>query len=328
VKKGSRRFHGQKRRLEFRLRRTAGNELPPLGPESLLLDAFTDVAAAAWERQAPLVQEYHYRFFFELEAQRAAVQDRMREALATSGTQVVNLQGWGRALDWQYCLNPLSAVGSLKWVGGRFNFGAEIDAERFSPFPALYLAEDLGTALAERLGAQTSVPWSTLSVSDLAFCGESSFTWVSVAGEIKNVFDLTGTDHLQGFVDVIKDFQISAELRALEAELHMRYQTVVSTSDQLLNSLMSDTWRALPTAADIPANPQVFGKLLCSAGFEGVLYRSVHTNRRNLAVFTRQLVNSESEIHVQPPQPPGVILVSLNSTNWRHAEKTYEELCG
>jgi RES domain-containing protein len=325
VKRGSKR--SPKRLLEFRLQRSTAPNFPSHGPESIHLDVFTDADVANWDRLVPQVQEYHYRFFYELEAQRAAVKDRIRDALATVRATSVNLEGWGRALDWQYCLNPLSAVGSLRWVGGRFNFGVDIDSDRFPAFPALYLAEDFGTALAERLGAASAVQWGgKITVADLALCGESSFTWVCVTGEIKNVFDLTVPQNLDSLVDVIKKFEISGELRALEAKVNMRYQTISSNSEELLKTFMVDHWRLFAAATDLPSNSQILGNMLCSAGFEAVLYRSVRTHQRNLAVFTRQLTNSESEIHAPTPQPAGVILSSLTSANWREAELEYEEL--
>lgn len=318
-------FQRRTRRPKVVLKRTRG-DLPSLGPESILLDFFTDAAAEGWERRAPLVKEYYYRFFFELEAQRAAAHEKLREGLSKAGTTTVPLSGWGRALDWQYCLNPLSAVGSLKWVGGRFNFGSEIDTERFAPFPALYLAENLDTALAERLGNQASAAWAVqMSSEDFALCGESSFSWVRVTGEVRNVFDLTGPEGLQPFVEIIKEFTLSAELTAMAVQLGVKPAEVATSTNMLFKTLVDDSWRGSPTMTDIPANPQIFGKLLCSAGFEGVLYKSQHTGCRNLAVFTRQFVNSESAIYIEPPPPAGVKLASLTASTWKQAEQLWED---
>lgn len=63
-----------------------------------------------------------------------------------------NWAGWGRAIQYKYSDTPLSCVGSTKWVGGRFNYGVDIDSSRFAPFPALYLAEDMETGLREMQG--------------------------------------------------------------------------------------------------------------------------------------------------------------------------------
>jgi len=103
----------------------------------------------AWRAKSKVVQQYHYLWWFELEAQRAAHQQQIANALRSVPGVAIDLAGWGRSMPYRYSNTPLSCVGSLKWVGGRFNYGVDIDNSRFTPFPALYLAEDFETGLRE-----------------------------------------------------------------------------------------------------------------------------------------------------------------------------------
>jgi hypothetical protein len=270
----------RRRQLEVRLRRTG--RFDPSPPGLLELDRFSDKDVEDWVRFATDFKAYHYQWFFELEAQRAASAGRIREALTSVRPIAVDLEGWGRALAWNYTNAPLSAVGSLKWVGGRFNYGVDIDdGSLFPAFPALYLASSLETALKEMLGQPPSRV-SGLSRGDLALCDETSFSWVTMTGRVNNVFDLTKQTNLAAFTDVIREFRISDRVRELQKRVPPGVRPkhplrLVGTSAILFDSIMVAHWRELPVQCDTPANSQVVGRLVADAGFEGILHRSTKT---------------------------------------------------
>jgi len=78
---------------------------------------------------------------------------------------------------------------------------------------------------------------------------------------------------------------------------------------------MSIDWKSWPVHFDVPANSQVFAKMIVDAGFEAILYRSVKGSGKCLAVFTRQMVNSDSRIALDEGYPPHVRFVEINAAN-------------
>ena len=105
----------KKRRRQLRLRvyRSSEGAWPSLGPGELLLEYFSDRDLSAWRSRAKDLQEYHYLWFFELESQRAANQERLVQSLRNVPGITVDLDGWGRAMAYRYSDVPLSCIGSL-----------------------------------------------------------------------------------------------------------------------------------------------------------------------------------------------------------------------
>ena len=91
--------------------------------------------------------EFHWRYYSELAFQRKSIREELNSSLRNAAA-AFQFSGWQRVVKYKYSLDPLSAKGSLFDQGGRFNVGA-IDSTRHPMFPALYLAVDKGTALAE-----------------------------------------------------------------------------------------------------------------------------------------------------------------------------------
>jgi hypothetical protein len=81
----------------------------------------------------------------------------------------------------------------------------------------------------------------------------------------------------------------------------------------LHENLFNPNWRALPQQFDVPANSQVFGKLLRDAGFEAVLYPSTKGPKRCLAVFVENFENSSSKIELCDRYPSEVRTPVLSS---------------
>jgi hypothetical protein len=250
-----------------------GREPPTIPTGELLLEYFTDEEALGWRAKSEDVQRYHYLWWFELEGQRAAHQPKLIEALRSIAGITVDLSGWGRALQYKYSDSPLSCVGSLKWVGGRFNYGVDIDSSRYAPFTALYLAEDMETGLRELQGLTRD--------------------------NTRN--DLTHPGSLEGMAQIISTFKLSKAVRDAEKKLSITPLRLIVSAGELFNSFMLENWREFPTIVNTPANSQLFGHLLSIAGFEGAVFSSTRTGNKNLVLFPRQFKNSASLIRVLKP---------------------------
>src|SRR5262249_4571598 len=146
-------------------------------------------------------------------------------------------------------------------------------------FPGLYIAQDKETALQEHLGQEPVPQESKLTSLDIALTNPTSETIVSISGKLDKVFDLTKTNNLKPFVELVKNFKISKELKAAAKCLKLTIPKVIKTVDKLLKSLLCPDWRQLPSKYDVPSNSQIFGHLVYSSGIEGILYPSKFTNK-------------------------------------------------
>ena len=64
---------------------------------------------------------------------------------------------------------------------------------------------------------------------------------------------------------------------------------------------------------DLPANPQIYGRLLLDAGFEAVVYASTRGLGPCVAVFVENLVAGESFLELSDDEPPGVKVSRLDT---------------
>lgn len=289
----NRRRSGKPRKLTYRFTRS---DTPSLSPGELLLEHVTDADFFRIREQGKSLSTYHHQLFYELEGQRAAAADKIRRALQSIAGITVCVNDWCRQVRTRYALSPLCCVGSLRF-SGRFNYGEDLD-NRFPRFPALYIAQDRATAHCEMF--QISSPESPrFSAAEMNFQPETSIAAYSLRGQVGQVFDLTIEDNLLPFLDATKDFTISTDLRKLEKAWKISSRSVASLPAQLLSTFMDKDWRAFPMYADIPANSQVFGRLLMDAGFEAVQYNSIRQGGgKALAIFTRNLALSTSNVCV------------------------------
>jgi len=306
------------RQLRFNVYRGPG--WPEVKAGELLLEYFSDDQLIRWRARTQDLQGYHYLWFYELEQQRAAKQSELQLALQSVRGISVPLDGWGRAIDFKYSREPLSCLGSLQWIGGRFNYGIDIDSSRYTPFPALYLAEDMETAIREKHGLLRDSGRAGLTAEEMALCSRSSLTWLAITGNVNNVFDLTKTENLVSFVDVLAQFKLSRNVRSQEDKIGLAPLQLVKTVDIFMSTLMAENWRQYPTLWSTPANSQLLGNMLSHAGFEGVLFSSTITGKRNLAIFPRQFHHSESLIQILDP-PPNARCCVLNATTHADAER-------
>jgi RES domain-containing protein len=264
-------------------------------------------------------EAYNVGIFHHLEAARQLHKEQLVAALA--GTKHVALKhvAWSRIQDYRYSMTPLSLVGSLM-QGGRFNIGNDIDPSQFPAFPALYVAEDYETAYAEKF-AMLPQRAPEFAGHELALRHPGSFTHVRLNIVVVNLFDLTKPRNLLPYVNIIKRFTLTRELKELARQLGIPPPWLIRTAKKLNGDLLTPNWRFWPAQFEVPANSQVFGRALNEAGFAGVLYPSVRGKGRCAAIFPQHFAGSASKIQLADDPPPGVHHSVLD-------EHTYRELAG
>ena len=286
-----------------------------------MLEQINNEQLLATRGRAAKIREYHAKAFYELEAQRATHTEILTQALQNIPTTPINVDGWCRAIKLRYVKTPLSCVGSLK-QSDRFNYGADIDDQaRFTAFPALYIAADRATAHCEMFGYTEQTEFTGLTSEALALQPSTSIVYLALSGIVSNVFDLRLKSNLKPFIDATKKFKMSPSLRTYERSLGLKPMQVVSTASMLMRSFMEKEWRAFPMQVDIPANSQIFARLVLMAGYEGIRYISTRTGGEALAVFPRNFVNSTSVVQV-PDALPETKCSVLNGDTWKDAERT------
>ena len=184
----------------------------------------------------------------------------------------------------------------------------------FPRFPALYFAEDVETALCEKFGPP-DLAKGGMNRFDLALADQKSFSSVSFFGDLDAVIDLQDPVSLDGFVSLLRSFKISNQLQQQAKKLNLG-TGVVTTSEQLMDTLLDPDWRRFPMHVDIPANSQIFGQLIHGAGLIGVLYPSKYTKKKCLAVYPRNFKDSDSFIEIKDVTPKHVHISRLDSKSW------------
>ncbi len=159
-----------------------------------------------------------------------------------------------------------------------------------------------------------------LSANELNLCAKDGVAWIAVSGKVSNIFDLTHARGLAGIVKVLSQFKLSKRVRDEETKLRANPLQLVATVRQLFESVMTESWREFPTLVSTPANSQLLGHLLSLAGFEGVLYSSTRTGKKNLALFTRQFENSASIVRAIAP-PSSATRCELSSSTYKELER-------
>ncbi len=279
------------------------------------LERFTDADLGTWKRQAENLERYNVQLFFHLEGQRALQHEALCDALRQSAPASIAVDHWARIIDYKYSLQPLSAAGSLV-RGGRFNIGNDLDPGKYPVFPALYLAADYDTAYAERFGQRPSASGG-LEGHEYALRTPGSFTSVNVTGKLGNLFDLRNAKNLRQFAAVISGFDLPKELRDLAASARIKSPLLVRSAGQLKTNLLAHNWRLYPSQYEIPANPQVFGRLVVDAGFDGIVYASTKGPKACVALFPTNFSGSESHVELADEAPPGTTHARLDQETWR-----------
>ena len=199
--------------------------------------------------------------------------------------------------------------------GGRFNIGRDLNPSKFPVFPALYLAEDYPAAYSEYFGAPEDTAVGGFNGHELALRDPDSFSAVGLSFELESLFDLSNLSNLNALAKVISSFTAPKELRDIAKLIAATQPMLVSTSRELRDSFLCSNWRNYPAQFGIPSNSQVFGRLLNSFGFEGILYPSSKGKGKCIAVFTQNLIGSDSHIELMDKAPPTVAHTKIDADN-------------
>lgn len=282
--------------------------------DSILLEEISTASLTAWNRLADLLDEYHVQLFYYLEGLRTIKHEQFCKALNASESVQIHETDWWRIVDHKYSNAPLSPQGSIN-SGGRFNIGHDLNASGFQSFPALYIADSEEGAYIEKFGERKAA--NSLSPHELNLRIPSSYSAVRVQVSLENIFDMTKLGNLKKFTDLIASFKLPQELKELAIGLKMKKPYLISKPSELKLALLSGGWNYYPLIHDIPANSQLFGRMLKDAGFEGVLYPSAKKSKhKNLALFVQNFETSSAHVELQDKSPRSVKIKKLDSTNW------------
>ena len=187
---------------------------------------------------------------------------------------------------------------------------------RYPIFPALYVASEKGTALAELLGR--SAGGESLTAEEVALTKPDSIATVSVSGHLDAVLDIREDSNLATFVGLIKGFRLPPALTSKASKLGFPLN-IIRTGQELTAVLHAPDWRSWPSLYDAPAACQIFGRIVLDAQVEGILYKSVLTEKPCLAIYPQNFHNSSSYIELDDPAPPELIVRRLDSSNCKDA---------
>jgi RES domain-containing protein len=293
----------------------AGNSDPDL-PSLIVLEQFTAASLHQWRAGAQRLGALQRSLHFGLEDQRQRAEGQLLESVRSCATRNFAARDWSRMVDYRYSLEPLSTAGSLQGIGGRFNIGASLSPASFTPFPALYCADDYSTAFLEKFGSREE-GHEGLTGGELALRAPTSFTQVRLQLEIENVLDISDPVVLKPVVEILKAFQMPKSVPQTARKLGLKQMPwLIRSVGTLQRQLLHPNWRMLPMQFDLPANAQIFGRLVAAAGVHGILYPSVRdSTHRCLALYPQNWSGSSSFVEVLDATPAGVRVTRLDGTN-------------
>jgi len=262
----------------------------------IILDSLPPRAIKTWIKRHDDLLDYtaeHYAYFSQ---RRSQLIDELKQALSAN-TVPFEFKNWKRIVSQEFSNTPLHTVGSIKsYPGGRFNIG-EIDSKRFPKFPALYMAEDTKTAYVEMMGISPDMGSDGLTGNELAVA--VNFSHFIISGNLTSILDLTNPKSLQQFYSQIKQIKLPIYFKNRAAKLKISQMQPVESLEKLRKTIFAEDWRLMPMQFDSPANSQIIGQIAHSAGIEGILYPSVKTNKRAIAIYPENFINSEAFVEIK-----------------------------
>lgn len=261
----------------------------------VMLESLPPRAIKKWIKRHEAVLDYTAAHFSYFAHHRSKKMEELKQSIQEN-TIPCEFNNWCRTVSHQFSNTPLSAIGSIKSLpGGRFNIG-QIDIARFPQFAALYLAEDTVTALLEMLGIHPEESIDGLSGRELAAAG--NFSHFKIGGKLTNVLDLTNPQALQQFYTYISSIKLPAYFKNKARELQMFPMPPVKNLDELEKTIFANDWRLMPMQFDVPANSQILGQIAYSAGIEAIVYPSVKTGKKAMAIFPGNFNHSDAYIEI------------------------------
>lgn len=295
----------------------------PKGKISLrVLESFTERSLNQWSAaSADLDQLAGDLYFGLMPAQRRRMPEIM-DALNSAPAMIVPIKDWARLITYEFSDDPLSAAGSLRYIGGRFNAGIDLDEGTIAPWPALYLAENYETAFREKFQMPHNGSVDGLTPNELALQPPASHTTVRIHGELRGIFDATTPKKLAPVASVLRKIPMPPHARQLRRKLNIPASELqmIRTADHLFKTLFEENWRIGPIQFGLPSSSQIFSSWVKSAGFGGILYPSTKGHGKCLAVFPDSMMD-QSFVELSDPAPNSVKIRRLD-------ENTGEHLCG
>ncbi|MFZ2507919.1 MAG: RES family NAD+ phosphorylase [Steroidobacteraceae bacterium] len=281
------------------------------------LERFSQRDLRRWLGASETLDELQRELHFGLESQRRGDRTQLLDALRVKPAPTLNLQGWIRIVEFRYCLDPLSAAGSLRCSGGRFNVGQDLGiAIGTASWPALYIAEDFETAFREKFQVPSASKSTGLTPEELALQDSGSYLVALLRGEIHSVLDLGDREALKPFCQKIAQFELPGRVRTLARSLGVRPAQLVRSPALLQRMVLSSKWRVIPTQFELPAPSQVFGELVQSAGYEAMTYQSSQGGGQCAVIFPTRMAESSSYVELQEGYPEQVRLPRLDRNTW------------
>lgn len=267
------------------------------------------------------MDELNSILYVGMEPQRRRYYEELLQALQSVACKPMSFAGWMRLVPWRYTNDPLSAAGSLKNYGGRFNIGQDVDHSVHAHWPALYAAENQETAYRERFGLTKDSRLDGLTSNELALTNDASYSVVRLDGKLDLVFDLAQPGALEPICAVLARMSLPAEVKPLAKRLKLGRLTLIRSASRLKRETLDVNWRTLPVQFGTPSVSQILARLIMDAGFEGIRYPSTKGGGECVAVFPHKLANDHSFVRVCDPAPKSLACSRLDLS-------TAHELCG
>ena len=193
----------------------------PLQPSIRVLERFTESDLRTWSKRSAQLDALHHEMYHGLEPERIARRAEIVEALLERPAEAFEFDAWVRMVAYRYANQPLSAAGSVRGHGGRFNIGNDCDQAGVARvFPALYLGDSHETAHREYYQASSADAESTgLTGAELAL--RKSDVSVRLRGRIDRVFDIRRIKNLEPVAKVLAKFKTTPALEKLARELKL-----------------------------------------------------------------------------------------------------------
>jgi RES domain len=254
----------------------------------LELERFNEASLTKWLNISRDLDQLADELFFSVRPDQNRLRDSLLEALRSVPSCAFTFQNWSRIVSYRYSLQPLSCAGSMLTIGGRFNPGAELDAETMAPFPALYVATDYKTAFREKFQIAPATTVDGLSPHELALQPNASHSTVLLVGKVHHVFDMTAKN-LEPVASIFRKIKMPPRAQALKKKLGTRNLKMITTAADLYRTALDFNWRQSPVQFGLPAQSQILAELIRAAGFEGVYYKSSKGPGHCLALFPDRL---------------------------------------
>lgn len=240
----------------------------------LELDRFTEQDLHRWSTASRGLDELNDILYFGLQPERRRLRAQLIAGVQNAVSLDLSIRRWVRLITFRYSNVPLSCAGSLQYIGGRFNAGAELEPGTLAPWPALYLAENFETAFREKFQLKHDEKVDGLTPREMALEGAESHTQKKLGIGSNGVY-------------------------------------MVKTGKQIHDMVLHQNWRTLPVQFGLPAPSQIVAELIRASGYEAILYSSSKGLGKCLAVYPDLLADG-SYIELADTPPPGVHITRMD----------------